>query len=134
MKNSIGISIFCVFDRKYTYFWKFVQKIKIFCWSWNLESRLIWISGIQWWYSFFLFLTIKIFLRQIWSKAKVRNCLFKVKLGTKTNLNMQNSMVVSIVSVLDWKLPFLENLVQKIAIVSLSWKLVLKLIRMRRIQ
>ena len=26
----------------------------------------------------------------------IQNCLFKVKLDTKTNLNMQNSMMVSI--------------------------------------
>ena len=33
-------------------------------------------------------------------------------------------------SILDWKyLPFLENLVQKMAIVSLAWKLVFRLIR-----
>ena len=30
----------------------------------------------------------------------IQNCLFKVKLDTKTNLNMQNSMMVSILSVL----------------------------------
>ena len=31
MKNSIVMFIFCVFDRKYTFFWKFVPKIKIVC-------------------------------------------------------------------------------------------------------
>ena len=52
---------------------------------------------------------------------KIQNCLFKVKFYTKTNPNMQNSMVVSILSVLDLKQPpFLANLVQQIAIVSLS--------------
>ena len=41
----------------------------------------------------------------------IQNCLFKVKLDTKTNLNMQNSMMVSILSVLDWKqLLFLDKL------------------------
>ena len=41
----------------------------------------------------------------------IQNCLFKVKLDTKTNLNMQNSLMVSILSVLDWKqLPFLDKL------------------------
>ena len=29
MKNSILMFVFCVFDRKYTFFWKFVPKIKI---------------------------------------------------------------------------------------------------------
>ena len=32
---------------------------------------------------------------------KIQNCLFKVKFDTKTNSNIQNSMVVSILSVLD---------------------------------
>ena len=51
---------------------------------------------------------------------KLKNCLFKAEFDTKTNSNMQNSMVVSILSVLDLKVPFLANLVQKIATVSLS--------------
>ena len=29
-------------------FWKFVPKIKIICWSWNLESILTWICRIRW--------------------------------------------------------------------------------------
>ena len=35
------------------------------------------------------------------SGPKIQTCLFKVKVDTKTNLNMQNSMVMSILSVLD---------------------------------
>ena len=35
--------------------------------------------------------------------VKIQNCLFKVKFDTKTNSNMQNSMVVSISSVLECK-------------------------------
>ena len=31
------------------------QKIKIVCWSWNLERRLIWICKIRCWCSFILF-------------------------------------------------------------------------------
>ena len=46
---------------------------------------------------------------------KIQNCLFKVKFDTKTNSNMQNSMVVSIKSY-----PLWTFLVQKIATVSLS--------------
>ena len=46
----------------------------------------------------FLFLTIYIFPGQSWSK---NSKLFKVKFDTKTNSNMQNSMAVSILSVLD---------------------------------
>ena len=33
----------------------------------------------------------------------IQNCLFRVKFDTKTNSNMQSSMVVSLLSVLDWK-------------------------------
>ena len=45
-----------------------VRKIKIVSLSWSLVPILIWISGIQWLRSIFLFLTINIFLGQIWSK------------------------------------------------------------------
>ena len=45
---------------------------------------------------------------------KNQNCQFKVKFGTLTNLNMQNSMVVFTFSALDWKHTFWGNLVQKI--------------------
>ena len=42
------------------------------------------------------------------------------EIGTYTDSNMQNSMVVFTFSVLDGKHPFWANLVQKITIVSLS--------------
>ena len=57
--------VFSVFGRKYSLFWKFVSKIKIVSWSWNLEPRLIQIcrknSKIRWyWYfSFFFFIDRK---------------------------------------------------------------------------
>ena len=73
------------------------QKIKIVIVCLNLVPRLIWICGIQW-CSLFLFLTINIFLGQIWSK---NSKLFKGKFDTKTNLNMQNAVAVSILSVLE---------------------------------
>ena len=34
---------------------------------------------------------------------KNQNCQFKLKFGTETNSNVQNSMVVFILFVLDWK-------------------------------
>ena len=40
---------------------------------------------------------------------KNQNCQFRLKFGTESNLNISNSMVMFIVSVLDWKYPFLEN-------------------------
>ena len=48
--------------------------------------------------------------RQIWLKKK----------------NLTNSMVLFTFSAFDWKYPFWKNLVQKIKIVILSWKSVLR--------
>ena len=61
-------------------------------------------------------------------------CQFKLKFGTKTNSNIQNSKVVFTFSVLNRKYTFWANLVQKIKIVSLSWNLVPRLIRIYNIQ
>ena len=94
MYNIYGV-YFSVLDEKNSFWANLVQKIKVVSLSWNLVPRLIWICGIQWWCSLFSF----------WPKfgPKIQNCLFKEKFDTKTNSNMQNSMVVSILSVLDWK-------------------------------
>ena len=43
-----------------------------------------------------------------------------LKFGTKTNSNMQNSMVMFTFLVCDWKYPFEANLVKKIKIVSFN--------------
>ena len=40
---------------------------------------------------------------------KNQNCQFKLKFGTKTNSNMQNSMALFTFSVLDRKYPFLDK-------------------------
>ena len=48
----------------------------------------------------------------------------QAKFATKTNSNMQNSMVVFLASILGWKHPFWASLVQKIKIVSFSWNLI----------
>ena len=61
-------------------------------------------------------------------------CQFKLKFGTKTNSNIQNSKVVFTFSVLNRKYTFWANLVQKIKIVSLNWNLVPRLIRIYNIQ
>ena len=42
-----------------------------------------------------------------------QSCQFKLKFGTKSNLNMKNSMVMCAFSVFTLKIPFLANLVQK---------------------
>ena len=51
---------------------------------------------------------------------KNQNCHFKLKFGSQTNSNMQDSVVLFTFSVLDWKHPFWANLVQKIKIVILT--------------
>ena len=61
-------------------------------------------------------------------------CHFKLKFGTKTNSNMHISMVVLTFYVFYRKYPFWANLVQKIKIVSLSWNLVFRLIRIWKFQ
>ena len=110
-------------DRKYLFSANFVQKTKIVNLSWNLVLWLIWICRIHWHYHFFLFSARNKYpFRKIWSKPKNHNCQFKLKFGTKTNQNMQNSLVVFTFSGLDQKYPFRVNLVQKIKIFSLSWK------------
>ena len=126
MQNSMMVFSFSVLNQKNLFGVNLVHKIKIVSLRWNLVPRLIRICGIQWWCSLLLFLTINI-PGQIWSKNRK---LFKVKFDKKTNSDMQNSMVVSVLSVLDRiSYPFWANLVQKIKIASSSWKLVLRLIR-----
>ena len=53
-------------------------------------------------------------------KKKNQNGTFKLKFGTQTNLNVQNSMMMFNFSVFDWKYTFWANLVQKIEIGFLS--------------
>ena len=83
---------------------------------------------------FFLFGPEIPFLVNFGQKKKNQNCQFKLKFGTKTNWNMQNSMVMFILFVLDKKYHFLTMLVQKNKSVSLSWNLVPRLIRICRIE
>ena len=45
--------------------------------------------------------------KKIKKKKKNQNCQFKLKFGTFTNSNMQNSMALLILSILDRKHPFL---------------------------
>ena len=58
----------------------------------------------------------------------------KLKFGTYTNLNLQNSIVKFTFSVFNGKYPFWASLVQKIKIFSLSQNLVPRLIRVSSVQ
>ena len=82
---------FSVFDRKLLFWANLVKKIKIVSLTWNLVPRLIrtWRIYRRCW--FIRFLTGIAGFGQTWSKNQ--NCQFKVKFITKTNSNMQNSIV-----------------------------------------
>ena len=91
----------------------------------------IWICRIQWLCSLFPISTTNTFLGKF--DPKNQNCQFILKFGTWTNSNMQNSMAMFNFSAFYWNYPFWANLVQLIKIVRLSWNLVPRLIRIRRI-
>ena len=65
---------------------------------------------------------------------KNRNCHFMLKFDTYTNSRMQNSIVIFILSVFDWKYPFWANLVENFKIGSWRQNLLPRLIRICRIQ
>ena len=132
MQNSMILFTFFVFEWKYPFWANLVQKVKIISWSWNLVARLIRICRIQWCCSLFCFWVEIPFLGKFGPKNQ--NCHFKLKIGTYTNSNMQNSMILFTFFVLERKYPFWANLFQKIKIVTLSWNLAPTLIRICRIQ
>ena len=101
-------------------------------WSLNLVARLIQTCRIQWWCSLFCFwLEIP-----FWGKfsPKSQNYKLKLKFGTYTNLNMQNSMMLFTFFFFEWKYSFWANLLQTTTIVTLSWNLVPTPVRTYRIQ
>ena len=65
---------------------------------------------------------------------KNQSCQFKLKFGTQNNSNQQNSIVKFTFSEFNRKYPFWVNLVQTIRIYSLRPILILRLIRIRRVQ
>ena len=121
-----------VFDWKYLFWVNLVQKLKIISLSWNFVPRLIQICRIPWWCSLFLFSTGNTFLGKFGPKNQ--NCQFKLKFGTKTNLNMQNSMMIFTFSAFDHKYLSWANLVQKFKIVCSKWNLIQRLIQICKIQ
>ena len=112
---------FSVFDRKYPFWSNLVQKIKIVSLKWNLEPE-----PIRTWMLIFSFLTLNTLLGKF--DLKYENCQTKLTSGTKTNLNMQNSVVVFSFFIFERNNPFWSNKVQKIKIVRLNWNLVRRLI------
>ena len=62
----------------------------------------------------FFVLSWKDIFGQMWYKKS--KLFYKAKVGTKTNLNTQEPMVMLTFSVLDWKYSFLTNLGQNLMI------------------
>ena len=118
---------FSIFDRKCPFRITLIKKVKIVSLTLNLVPRLT--NGDIHFFRFWLEIPA---LGKLGPKNQ--NCQFKLKFGTYTNSNMQNSMVEFVLFVLHWKYPFWVNLVQKIEIVSLSWNVVPRLMRICRIQ
>ena len=96
MQKICGVHFFC-FKPENPFLGESGQKIKNL--SWNLIARLISICRIQWWCSLFLFLTINIFLGQIWSKNS--KSFDESEIWYKGEF--EYSMVVPVLSVSDWK-------------------------------
>ena len=90
IQNSMMVFTFFIFDQKYPFWTKLIQKIKIITLSWNLVPRLIRICRTQWCCSLFSFLTGNTFFRQIWTK--IQNYHIKLKFGGWLNSNMQHCM------------------------------------------
>ena len=65
---------------------------------------------------------------------KNQNCQFKLKFGTKTNLNKRNSMMMFTFSVSDHKYRSWANFVQKFKIICSKWNLIQRLIWICKIQ
>ena len=123
---------FLVFEWKYLFWANLVLKIEIAISSWNLVPTLIRISRLQWCCSFFLYLIGNTLFGQIWSKKSKLSV--EAEIWYLLNSSMQNSMVMFILSVFDWKYPFWVNLVKKIKIISWSGNLVARLIWICRIK
>ena len=105
MQNTMMIFTLFASDWNSPFWTNLVQKIKILSLTWSLLLRLIRICRMQWWYLLFVFKPETPFLGKL--DPINQNCQFKPKFGTKTNSNMQNSMVVFTFSAFYRKNPFL---------------------------
>ena len=109
MQNSLVMFTFSVFDQKYFVgqLWSNRLKLSVKTEVWYIH----WLDyaefngGVH-----FFWFRLKI---PIWGKfvPENQNCQFKLKFGTKTNWNMQNSVVLFTFSAFDWKYCFGENFI-----------------------
>ena len=128
MQNSVMMFTFSVFNRKYL-FGKIWSKKSNCQFELKFRTRIIWICRIMLKICdvhFLCFRLEKPFLSK--SGQKNQNCQFKLKFGTKTNLNMQNSMMIFTFSAFDHKYLSWANLVQKLKIACSKWNLIQRLI------
>ena len=132
MHNLVVVFTLSVLDNIHPFGANLVWKIRTVNLSWNLEPKLIRICRIQQTCSLLTFRWETRFFGKLCSKKE--NCQFKLEFGVSTNWNMQNSMVVFTFWFLDRKHPFWAILVRKIKTVTLSWKLVQRLIPIWKIQ
>ena len=93
---------------------------------WNLLLRLIQICRIPWWFHFFFFWPEIPFLGKFGQLNQ--NCQFELKFGSKTNSNMQNSMMIFSFSAFSHKYSSWANLFQKSKINCSKWSLLQSLI------
>ena len=111
------MSTFSGFDQKYLFVQILSKKLKNCKFELKFCTRLISICKIMYKIRgvyFLCFKPEKPFLGK--SGQKHQNCQFKLKFGTKTNLNMRNSMMMFRFSVFDHKHLSWANLVQKFKI------------------
>ena len=133
IQNSVLMFTFFDFTQEILFLSKFDSK-KQNC-QFKLEiivPILIGICRTKWWCLLFPFSTGKT-LFWVNFVPQIQNWKFKLKPGTLSNSNKQNWMVVLTLSVIDPKHSFFyANLVLETKIVSLTWNLVLMLIRIWR--
>ena len=94
--NSTMMFTFSVFDHKHPFWANLVHKFKIVCSKWNLIQRLFEFAKFNVGVYFICFrLEIDPFLGKFGPKNN--NCQFKLKIGTYTDSNMKNSVVIFII-------------------------------------
>ena len=132
IRNPRVAFTFSVLHRKHSFWANFVQKRIIDSLSRNLVSRLTRILKIQWHCSLSLFsMGNRMFCKFELKKSTLSVLL---KLGTKFNLDIPNSIVAFTFFASDEKHPFPAYLVQKLTIVIFSWNLAARIIRISKIQ
>ena len=123
---------FFVFNRKYSFWANFIQKIKIVSLRWSLVTSLIRICRIQRCCSLFSFSIRNTLFQQISQKIKIISLRWNLVLRLIRICRIQRCC--SLFSVFNRKYPLCTTLVEKIKILRFRWKLIPRVIRICRIQ